>query len=103
MAASGTGTICQFLAKTGKKVFEKQEEDNYIFALDYNAKGTLFATAGKDCVVRVYDEETKEVCTKLEGVSWHKPGHNNRLFGLKFSPEDPNLILSGGWDQNVRI
>lgn len=102
LAASGSGTIYQFLAKTGKKIFERQEEDNYIFAMDYNPKGTLFATAGKDCVIRVYDEETKEVRSKLQGVSWHKPGHNNRLFGLRFSPDDPNILLSGGWDQNVQ-
>jgi COMPASS component SWD3 len=101
LAASGSGTLFQFLAKTGKNIFEKKEEDNYIFALDYNAKGTLFATAGKDCVIRVYDEETKSVKHHLEGVSWHKPGHNNRLFGLRFSPDDPNVLLSGGWDQNV--
>lgn len=101
LAANGSGTLFQFLAKTGKHIFEKKEEDNYIFAIDYNPKGTLFATAGKDCIVRVYDEETKVVKHQLEGVTWHKPGHNNRLFGLRFSPDDPNIILSGGWDQNV--
>lgn len=103
LAASGSGTLHQFLAKTGKKLWEKHEEDNYIFALDYNRKGTQFATAGKDCVVRVYDEETKQVAQKLHGVAWHKPGHNNRLFSLRFSPDDPNLLLSGGWDQNVHV
>jgi COMPASS component SWD3 len=55
LAANGAGTIYQFLAKSGKKVFEFKEADNYIFTMDYNTKGTLFATAGKDCIIRIYD------------------------------------------------
>ena len=30
-------------------------------ALDYNPNGTAFATAGKDNLIRIYDEETKKV------------------------------------------
>jgi WD40 repeat protein len=30
-------------------------------------------------------------------------GHNNRVFCCKFSKEDPNIILSGGWDEKVLI
>lgn len=63
----------------------------------------MFATAGKDCMVRIYDEETKEVTQKLHGVAWHKPGHNNRLFSVRWSQDDPNILLSGGWDQNVSV
>lgn len=101
MAANAAGRIVEFSTKTGKKIHESVEEDNYIFALDYSYNGKQFATAGKDCVVRIYDSETKTVHTALSGVHWHKPGHNNRLFGIRFSPDNSNLIISGGWDQNV--
>ena len=30
-------------------------------AIDYNPNGTSFATAGKDNIIRVYDEESKKV------------------------------------------
>lgn len=36
-------------------------------------------------------------------MKWHSQGHNNRIFCLKFSPDDPNILLSGGWDQNIYI
>lgn len=72
-------------------------------AIDYNPNGTAFATAGKDNVVRIYDEETKKVAHELNAIKWHKPGHNNRIFSLKFKKDEPDLLVSGGWDQNVNI
>lgn len=70
-------------------------------ALDYNLNGTSFATAGKDNIVRIYDEQTKKVTTELSSIKWHKPGHNNRIFCVKFKKDEPDIIVSGGWDQNV--
>lgn len=102
LAANASGKLVEFSTKTGKKIYESTEEDNYVFALDYSCNGKQFATAGKDCRIRIYDAETKEVETRLAGIDWHKTGHNNRLFGLRFSPDSPNILISGGWDQNVR-
>lgn len=31
------------------------------------------------------------------------PGHSNRVFSLKFNPDDPNIIVSGGWDNTVQV
>ena len=39
--------------------------------------------------------------TELAGGIWQYPGHSNRIFSIKFSPEDPNILLSGGWDNSV--
>ena len=72
-------------------------------ALDYNPNGTAFATAGKDNLVRIYDEETKKVAHELSSIKWHKPGHNNRIFSVKFKKDEPDILVSGGWDQNVAI
>ena len=72
-------------------------------ALDYNPNGTAFATAGKDNLVRIYDEETKKVAHELSSIKWHKPGHNNRIFSVKFKKDEPDILVSGGWDQNVSI
>ncbi len=43
----------------GKELSRIEEADNQIFGLDYNKDGSQFATAGKDCTIRVYDEETQ--------------------------------------------
>ena len=31
------------------------------------------------------------------------PGHSNRIFALRFIDDDPNILLSGGWDSCVYI
>lgn len=34
-------------------------------------------------------------------MTWHKGGHNNRLFSVKYKIDEPDIIVSGGWDMNV--
>ena len=101
LAASSNGNFYQFAAKTGKKIYHGVEQDNYIMAIDYAPDGSCFATAGKDNIVRIYDEQTKKIAQDLKGITWHKAGHNNRLFSVKFKVDEPDIIISGGWDQNV--
>ena len=80
------------------------EIDNQIFALDYYEDGTMFATAGKDTKIRIYDEETKIVKGTLQAIQWQSPGHNNRIFSVKFvNTDDPNTLISGGWDSNLHF
>lgn len=69
--------------------------------MDYAHSGKIFATAGKDNIIRIYDEETKNISVQLKGIKWHTHGHSNRIQALKFMPDDSNIIVSGGWDQNV--
>jgi COMPASS component SWD3 len=38
---------------------------------------------------------------RSNGVSL--PGPVNRVFSLKFHEDDPNIMLSGGWDNSVYI
>lgn len=71
--------------------------------VDFSSDGRLFSTGGKDNIVRVYDEETKKITTQLKCLEWQKVGHSNRIFCVKFKPADNNILVSGGWDQNVNI
>ena len=77
---------------------EIKEENNDIFAIDYNFNGDLFASAGRDSKIRIYDDSTKKVLLSLEGRQWVSPGHTNRVFSVKFINDDPNVLISGGWD-----
>ena len=101
LAANTNGHLFQFLAKTGKQIWHGVESDNQIFALDYASDGRFFASAGRDSVIRIYDEETKKTTHSMKGELRQKAGHSNRVFAVKFKPENPAILASGGWDQNV--
>lgn len=53
--------------------------------------------------MRVYDEQTRSLVVELEGGGSGEPGHSNRVFCVKFDQEDPNFIVSGSWDNNIKI
>jgi len=98
------GQILQWHIKSGKCLHTITEKGNQLFCLDYYNDGSQFATAGRDRLVRVYDEATKRQVMTLQGGDMKETaGHSNRVFSLKYHPEDPNLILSGGWDNTVQL
>jgi hypothetical protein len=30
-------------------------------------------------------------------------GHSNRVFSIKFKNNDPNILISGGWDNTIQV
>jgi WD40 repeat protein len=60
------------------------------------------ATAGKDRKIRIYDETTKTMAFQMKQAG-DLHGHSNRIFCVKFNPNDPNMVVSGGWDRTVQI
>jgi len=105
LAANADGTIQHWHVTSRKCLHTITEENNQVYAIDYSPDGSQFATAGKDYAVRVYDEATKSVATKLctGWVGAPGAGHSNRVFSLKFVPDEPQLLLSAGWDNTVQI
>ncbi len=107
-AAANASGVVQHWHMTSAKVLSSMEGDgNLVYALDYNDEGTKFITAGKDSVIRVYDEATKTLLLGMHhgGGALTKviPGHTNRIFSCKSMPGDENVIISGGWDNTVHI
>lgn len=98
------GQILHWHIKSGKCLHTITEKGNQLFCLDYFNDGSQFATAGKDRLVRVYDEATKRMVQALQGGDAKETaGHSNRIFSLKYHPQLPHIILSGGWDNTVQI
>ena len=60
-------------------------------------------TAGKDMHLRIYDEETQKLRTSMHSNGYMAPGHSNRVYCVKYHPQDERLLLSGGWDNTVQI
>mmetsp|Transcript_39131 Transcript_39131/g.45499 ORF Transcript_39131/g.45499 Transcript_39131/m.45499 type:complete len:419 (+) Transcript_39131:25-1281(+) len=103
LTANADGVITHWNIHDAKMMSQFKETENQVLALDFNKDGSLFATAGKDQKIRIYCEETHKVTTELHRGFSGYPGHSNRIFSLKFVEEDPNLLISGGWDRSVHI
>ena len=70
--------------------------------MDFKEDGTVFVTGGRDGEVRLYDEnKISKVKILEEGVN--TPTHKNRIYGVKFLTDEPNLLISGGWDKVVLL
>lgn len=80
-----------------------KDKDNSILCMDYNYDGSRLATGGRDFFVRVWDDDIKALSYEFSAASWGTRGHSNRVFSVKFLPDNPNLLMSGGWDANILI
>ncbi|TPX55545.1 hypothetical protein PhCBS80983_g05250 [Powellomyces hirtus] len=77
---------------------------NQPYCITYNPSGSHFATAGSDCCVRVYDGSAVRLATTMStGTGADTAGHSNRVFVVRFHPEDPHCLVSAGWDNTVQI
>jgi hypothetical protein len=83
------------------KIASVKEEDNQILAMDYSSDVLKVCTAGKDANIRLYDDISKRLVRTYEKGNWFAPGHSNRIFSVKFKPDNPNMLISGGWDGAV--
>ena len=98
------GSVEHWHITSGKCLHAITNEENQLYALDYRADGSMFATAGRDTAIRVYDEATKtEIACMKGGHGAVTAGHSNRIFSMKFHPTDENVLLSGGWDNTIQI
>ena len=103
ITVNAEGFIIQLHSKSGKILQKIEEEKNPLMCVDYSYDGQLFATGGNDKVVRLYDDNTKTLIKKLERHRYDLPEHYNRIFSVKFSKKDPNLLLSAGWDNTILL
>ncbi|TMW61767.1 hypothetical protein Poli38472_010830 [Pythium oligandrum] len=104
LAVNSNGSVEHWHITSGKCLHAISNDQNQLYALDYRADGAMFATAGKDQAVRVYDEATKaEVVCMRGGHGTLTAGHSNRVFSVKFFPDDDNVLVSGGWDNTLQI
>lgn len=84
------------------------EPNNEINCLSFNREGEILTTGGRDHGIRLYDTTTLQVTKVYEGqLITQSPedfnGHSNKIFAVKYHPDDSNVFLSGGWDNFVGI
>lgn len=86
VSAQADGSLKHWHATSGKCLHARNDDpDNHLYCIDFTPDGSLLATAGRDCHIRIYDEQTKSLAMTLKG-SGDLPGHSNRIFCVKFNP-----------------
>jgi COMPASS component SWD3 len=61
ISVNANGALQHWHTTSGKLLHTIYDELNQLLCVDYKPDGTLFATAGSDCCVRVYDEATRKL------------------------------------------
>ncbi|CDW82968.1 wd repeat protein [Stylonychia lemnae] len=79
--------------------------DTTLNCLDFNLTSEKLAVAGNDSKVKIYNEHSpdKELLMTLKPTGRNFPGHTNRVYALKFSNTEENILYSSGWDDTVQI
>ncbi|KAM9315665.1 GATOR2 complex protein WDR24-like [Gastrophryne carolinensis] len=110
VAAGADGLISFYDVKSEINVHSLKEPENEIHALDYNKDGSVFATAGKDRNIRLYDSHTNEIVNTMVAPDFLNgddlsltSGHTRRIFALRFHPSEYHIFLTGGWDDSIKV
>lgn len=77
------------------------EKEEQILSLDFSQISKHLVYGGKNCQIAVFDQENLQLIKKFERGDSYCHGHTNRIFKVKCIHDQPNLILSGGWDCTV--
>lgn len=106
--ADGIVTVYNLVSKNA--VHHVTEENNEINTFDFCLDGSVFATAGKDRNIRLYDSKTIQLIQMFEAPDFLSgndltvtSGHCQRIFALKFHPVEHHVFLTGGWDNSIKI
>ena len=85
-----------------RKILHKIDDLNTpLLCLDYNNEGTKFAVGCENKEILIFDDQMKFVSSKFNAGSKYVPGHQSRINSVCFDSSDSNVLVSGGWDQNV--
>ncbi|PIK46980.1 putative guanine nucleotide-binding protein subunit beta-2-like 1 [Apostichopus japonicus] len=111
LSAGSNGCISLWDLVTSREVDTVIEAHNEINGLDFCLDGGTYATAGKDLNVRLYCAETNKLLKVYEGSNsllldkeeLSEFGHGMRIFALRFHPDENNIFVTGGWDNQLKI
>lgn len=103
VTASSDGDIFYWDIISGKSVSGiKNVTGADIYTIDFSKSGTQLAVGGRDFDVKIYDDEKKTLLMTLNPGDAITLGHTNCVFSVHFT-DDPNILLSGGWDTTIYI
>lgn len=100
IASSADGSIKHWHVPS-QKVLSKTQTPDQVYCIDSRVDAEQYASAGKDKVVRLHDDTTGAVVLSCRPGGYDTIGHSNRIFCVKYHPNDATRVVSGGWDNSV--
>jgi WD40 repeat protein len=97
---SGHLGLCQYARPAF--LWQTRELDTAIFTGDFSVDGSLFATAGKDAIVRIYDTDQHRLRQTFSNDA-DDVHHASRIHSLVFDKNEPSVLATGGWDMRVLL
>eukprot|EP00388_Colpodella_angusta_P032784 GDKK01027745.1.p1 GENE.GDKK01027745.1~~GDKK01027745.1.p1 ORF type:complete len:451 (+),score=72.01 GDKK01027745.1:28-1353(+) len=104
LSAGGDGRLIHWHVPSAKILSEIWTPHNSLYACDFSCDASKFFSAGKDGVIRAYDEQTKQLISQHSGG--REPmaaGHSLTVFAMKCHTTEPNLLVSAGWDNTIQL
>jgi len=80
-----------------------KENGNNLYCADYTCDGKKLIVGGSDRNLYVYDESNRTLISTLHSRDEKLSGHQNRIYSIKSSRDDPNIFVSAGWDGNLKV
>lgn len=103
LVGCSNGNVDRWDLRSLERTSSVKESGNEVYAAEYRSDGAIFATAGRDAVLRVYDDQTGEVIHKYETVGDTLNPAAARLYSICFPKDDPNLVMTAGWSKTVYV
>lgn len=105
LATTADGLVLTCDTDEGVVLEVVKEPTNEINVMDFCLDGQTFATGGTDLAVRLYDSRTMQLLYTYGGENSHhrEEGCMNRIYALKFSPDNNDIFVTGGWDDSLKI
>ncbi|KAL3274190.1 hypothetical protein HHI36_015607 [Cryptolaemus montrouzieri] len=97
ITGSEDNTIAVFEGPPFKFKMTKQEHSRFVQAVRYSPSGNLFASAGFDGKVFIYDGSSSELVGEVGS-----PAHSGGVYGVVWSPDGKQLLTASG-DKTARL
>lgn len=103
ITGSEDNTIAIFEGPPFKFKMTKQEHARFVQAVRYSPSGSLFASAGFDGKVFIYDGTTSDLVGEVGS-----PAHQGGVYGVAWKPDGTQLLTASGdktcklWDVETR-
>jgi COMPASS component SWD3 len=103
LVGCSNGSVDRWELRSLEKAHSIREENNEVYAVEYRSDGSLFASAGRDAHLRIYDDTTGQLVHSYATVGESANPAATRLYSINFPKDDPNLVMTSGWGKTVFI